>query len=85
MYCNLLVDPIQKQYCNNQITYYNAVAYDKISRCLEIQNDDSLYNNCINEINQNLYDAAIEANDPNICSAIYNATMLEDCLEEIQE
>lgn len=81
--CELLTNVTKQALCKNAHIKSRAVDSDRLSKCAEIKNDDSLKNSCISEINQNLYDAAMESGDPNICKAIYNSTMLNKCLSEL--
>ncbi len=81
--CDFLQDLSKNEACQNARIKSTAVASDRLSKCAEIKNDDNLKNTCINEINQNLYDAALKAGDGNICKAIYNASLVNQCLTEI--
>ena len=81
--CDLLTNVTKQALCKNARIKSRAVDSDRLSKCAEIKNDDSLKNSCISEINQNLYDAAMESGDFNICKAIYNSTMLNKCLSKL--
>jgi len=81
--CNALMDEVKIRSCKNMRILNGAVASERISKCSTIVDDNALINRCIMEINQKLYDSAIEAQDINICNAIYNSGMQADCLMRI--
>lgn len=83
-YCKMLENATKKQDCLNILMKESAIKNDRIAKCMEIKNDDQLVNSCIGAINQNLYDAAIEQQEPTLCNAIYNSTMQVRCLMQIE-
>lgn len=81
--CEMLSDATEKQTCLNVRAKNSAVKSISISKCASIKNDTNLFNLCISEVNDLLFIDALMQDDINICKGIYNSSLQEKCVEEV--